>query len=335
MARSPNRTESVYFLGAGFSKAFGLPNTAELLTEAHNLASENQHWGISKNLNARLLEAYKYFYPDEGSNFRPPVGDFFTVLSTYMDVGEGLPQGFSDSKLLDELKFVIANIICNRLKHVDENLKDNHEQLDAIIQPGNTVITSNWDYLIERACVQRNVPFRLRRGESGSALTILKLHGSIDWTLKDNSKKPWGKSNYYSLYDLIAEVSRHKNISGDKIGRCLAIETPTRGYQLVKGATSHPYMLTMARGKSESIAPLQEIWVDAYSALSRASSLEIIGYSLPDDDVEIRTLLRAGVRRGSRFPKVSVVNPAPDVHVRVRQQIHSKISSNYASVSCL
>ena|SRR6266404_4097993 len=81
MAKSPARNRLVYFLGAGFSKAFGLPNTAELLTEVHALSEGNKHWGVSQQMASRLEKAYKYFYPHEGTNFRPQVGDFFMVLS--------------------------------------------------------------------------------------------------------------------------------------------------------------------------------------------------------------------------------------------------------------
>ena len=91
-------------------------------------------------------------------------------------------------------------------------------------------------------------------------------------------------------------------------------------------------MLTMARGKSDLLEPLMPIWTDAYRALSSAKELHIIGYSMPDDDTEIRTLLRAGYERGSANPKVIVRNPAPDVHVRIRTQITNNILSDYSPV---
>ena len=57
-------------------------------------------------------------------------------------------------------------------------------------------------------------------------------------------------------------------------------------------------MITMARGKAGDLGPLRDVWRDAYGAVSRAQRLEIVGYSMPPDDIEIRTLLRAGVLRG-------------------------------------
>ena len=68
----PQRTRTVYFLGAGFSRAFGLPNTAELLSEVHRLA-ESRNLTIGR----KLTDAYTYFYPEEADTFIPNVVDFF------------------------------------------------------------------------------------------------------------------------------------------------------------------------------------------------------------------------------------------------------------------
>lgn len=60
MARAPTRKRETVFLGAGFSRSVGLPNTAELLTEVDKLAERE---GLV--LRDHLQEAYRYFYPEE------------------------------------------------------------------------------------------------------------------------------------------------------------------------------------------------------------------------------------------------------------------------------
>jgi hypothetical protein len=91
-------------------------------------------------------------------------------------------------------------------------------------------------------------------------------------------------------------------------------------------------MVTMARGKAGDLGPLQEVWRDAYSAISRASRLEIVGYSLPDDDIEIRTLLRSAIQRGSGPSTLVTRNPAPDVHERVWRFLDRSATPNYQSI---
>ena len=94
-------------------------------------------------------------------------------------------------------------------------------------------------------------------------------------------------------------------------------------------------MVTMARGKAGDLGPLRDVWRDAYGAVSRARRLEVVGYSMPPDDIEIRTLLRAGVQRGDALDEVVVRNPAPDVHIRVRQFLDRDVASEYRGITAV
>ena len=81
------------------------------------------------------------------------------------------------------------------------------------------------------------------------------------------------------------------------------------------------------------------MWEDAYYALSATRHLQIIGYSMPADGIEIRTLLRAGIARGSRRLKdprgagaqVTVMNPDTQVHIRVRTLVSRAAVSDYGA----
>jgi hypothetical protein len=117
--------------------------------------------------------------------------------------------------------------------------------------------------------------------------------------------------------------------------RTRALEDWGQAWSRISSRTEEPYVVTMARGKSGELGPLLDIWREAYEALSRAKRLEIVGYSLPDDDIEIRTLLRAAVRRGSGPSKIVVRNPAPDVHVRVRRFLRRAVESDYLPVDAI
>jgi hypothetical protein len=95
-----------------------------------------------------------------------------------------------------------------------------------------------------------------------------------------------------------------------------------------------PLMATMAVGKNSSIGALAELWDDAYWALSRAHSLDIVGYSFPIDDLELRTLIRTASRRPGEATlddglKLTVRNPSPEAHERARSYLGSTIKSDY------
>ena len=103
----------------------------------------------------------------------------------------------------------------------------------------------------------------------------------------------------------------------------------SRSWQFIKARTRRPLMVMMSQGKTTDFAPIKQTWHDAYHALSATRELRIIGYSLPPDDIEIRTLLRAGVSRGAQNARVTVMNPEPGVHVRVRTFVARNASSDY------
>src|SRR2546423_5813877 len=143
----PKRTRSVYFLGAGFSRAIGLPNTAELLHKVHELADAKGLTG----LNRRLREAYEYFYPEESDTFLPDVVDFFSVLRAYEDVSGSrdggtprFPGGFKHPGLLTELRLAVVRLLCEGVRQIDVP-SSGWPILEDMLKPGNVVITSNWD----------------------------------------------------------------------------------------------------------------------------------------------------------------------------------------------
>jgi hypothetical protein len=159
-APTPAKNRNVYFVGAGLSKALGLPNTAELLTEVLKLAARSSRWRVTEKLPRRIDDAFKYFYPDAANKgYRPDVVDFFSALRTYIDVGAGFPGGFKDApELFRALKFALAQLLIDAVRDIDGALRRGHPYLNQIVQPGNVVVTSNWDLVLERYAALHNVP---------------------------------------------------------------------------------------------------------------------------------------------------------------------------------
>ncbi len=332
----PERNRQVYFVGAGLSKALGLPNTAELLTGVLALAKRSKRWKTTERLPQRIDDAFKHFYPDAtNKGYRPDVVDFFSALRTYIDVGAGFRGGFKEApELFRSLKFAIAQLLVEAIREIDQKLAAGHPYLDEVVQPGNIVVTSNWDLVLERYAAIHNVPLRLV-GYDKNDFVLLKLHGSIDWCANARRRRPYGDTSYASLRQRMNGSSQYrmKLPAGDQeLIRIRALERWTAAWSRISSRAIDLHMVTMARGKTGDLGPLQEIWRDAYSALSRASRLEIVGYSLPDDDVEIRTLLRTSIKRGEGLGKLVTRNPAPDVHERVWRLLSRSALPDYQGV---
>lgn len=318
----------------------GLPNTAMLLDGVLALAGESKRWQ-REDLQGRLRQAFEYFYPDAvHEGYMPDVVDFFSALRTYLDVGAGLPGGFADAPhLYRALKIAIANLLIRKLGRCERVLDNGHPYLDEIVQPGNVVVTSNWDVLIERYAQLREVPVRLSGTGEPDELAVLKLHGSLDWCIGAHMKRAGNRTHYAQLTERLftERLYKPKIPAASKrqgmVLRSRALENWSSAWRLVSGGATEPHIVTMARGKAGDLGPLRQVWRDAYGAISRARQLEIVGYSMPPDDIEIRTLLRAGVQRGNDLDEVMVKNPSPDVHVRVRQYLDRDIDSDYRGIS--
>ena len=247
----PVRTRNVFFLGAGFSRALGLPNTAELLTEVHNLAK-------ARNLliGRRLREAYKYFYPEEATTFVPDVVDFFSVLRAYEDISvgkDGAPRfagGFRDHTLLTDLRFIVVRLLCEQLRAIPIP-NGGWPSVDAILQPGNVIVTSNWDLFVEWYATRRNIRLRLGGAPHDATLTLIKLHGSVDWTEPGFRNTGYPNADYSALRELQNSTPPYAiGIKADDMLRIRAVENMGRSWQFIKARTKRPHMVMMAQGKT-------------------------------------------------------------------------------------
>jgi len=337
----PPRDKAVYFVGAGLSSAFGLPNTPSLITEAVSFSRLlRASWLAEEDFAAKLTRAFRFFYPDAmHAGFQPDVVDFFSTLRTYLDVGAGLVgTGFTDAPdLYRLLRRAISHLLIDRTRRLNVNDFAAHEYLTEMVSPGNAIITSNWDFLIEYFARLNGIPLRLTsrsRVFPENEVTLIKLHGSVDWCQVGSRVPLYDDGDYIALNDLQNGARRRQHAMPTGPEDILRVRTVSmkNAWTRIKTRSREPYIVTMATGKADDLGPLRENWRDTYRALSRAQRLDIVGYSMPSDDVEIRTILRTGLQRGDHHPIVTVRNPAPDVHYRVRNLLQRSARSRYVPI---
>lgn len=280
-------------------------------------------------IDRHLRDAYRYFYPEESTTFIPEVVDFFSVLRANEDVSQGMPGAFEHTPLLSDLRLAIVRILCDRLRSIA--IPDGGwRHVERIVRPGNVIITSNWDLLVEWYAACRGIPLRLGGSLDNDVVTLIKLHGSVDWTARAYWLGTASVREFAVLRELQnGRAARRIDLGLDDVLRIRAVEAMSRSWQFIKARTRRPLMVKMSQGKTTDFAPIKGMWSDAYHALSASRHVELLGYSLPPDDIEIRTLLRAGVSRGPRQARVTVRNPEPGVHVRVRTFVSRAAISDY------
>jgi hypothetical protein len=101
-----------------------------LLDGVIELSQTSPRWK-TESLEQRLDRAFRFFYPDAvNAGYRPDVVDFFSALRTYLDVGAGLPGGFTDAPhLYRSLKSAIAHLLIIRLRACNKTLREGHSYL--------------------------------------------------------------------------------------------------------------------------------------------------------------------------------------------------------------
>jgi len=306
-ARKRPKRLRVFIVGAGMSAACGIPVAKDLLRAAmFHLAESKQDRANHIN------ELLKYLYPAFDPDLRnyPNIEDFLNLLEMAIRFNS---EEFIKSDLWPKAK--LSMVRRSTLKAVTDFLwhkMQNKERFQTIrefvgqaVKRGDVIITFNWDVSVEHALhLHPDEPSfdYLFKPENGDVdVFLLKPHGSIDWFRRKQLP------------------SRTKDKDVIKLDETLCV-FPFFDFKRNPSLSSKPPVIVPPiSSKDFSEIFLKKTWASVYKAVSRASELHIIGYSLPQEDQFSRLVLRRAIRnnllrakRKQKFPlRVTVVNPDP------------------------
>ena len=159
---------------------------------------------------------------------------------------------------------------------------------DAKPRANNTFVSFNYDLLLEEALIAAGVGFDygsalIPCGQSeashGSApVSVLKLHGSVNWASSEHGKQIEVHSDYTSLRT---------------VGKVPVLLPPTWR----KDFSKH----------------FADIWAKAVAAIRNATRICVIGFSMPETDVHFRYLLSAGLQDNISLRRIVFIDPSPEV----------------------
>lgn len=320
----------VFFIGAGASKQDGFPLTNELRhgiawairdRDRHfqELAEHLRHiyYVDSEKLkeSAEVWNGLRKAACDSGSECRqmPDVIDMLSTLDWIIreqsSFGPGLERSNAEKSSsidnLPQVRDLVVQALCHSFVKYrsPENASTTKNFID-LIGPADSLITTNWDLLLDAARHNRfgtkpedyvttgNVVLEDGDGVSGETEgrptlrpKLLKLHGSLSWRYCQRCQR--------------LEINPLEYVAGDRERECLC----TYKYSEL--------MVTPGFVREYRNVHLLTIWREALVALATASHWIFIGYSLPADDVGVRTLLlkarcvREDLKRTA--PRVTVV----------------------------
>ena len=322
--KSTKPQRRVMIFGAGVSASCGIAVAKDILREAIS------HLGQKDSVEAdRVHKLLKYLYPGfqrPALNY-PNIEDFLNLLemAKLFNSEEFLESSLWPKEKLDEVEHLtlkaVTDYIWERMRGL-EGMGAMRSFVRNFVRANDTFITFNWDLTLERALWDDSdgMAFWYTYPPSSSepSVTLLKPHGSIDWFEK--LRFPKGKIKRGIVQSL-----------DDKV----AVFTRFNFADIPKMADSTPVIVPPVSTKEFSYEVLRRTWVHVYRAVSNATHLSILGYSLPKEDQFARLVLgralrsnRLKVERKQKRPlHVQVINPDEGTEMTFRRLLGSDVGS--------
>lgn len=309
----------IFVLGAGFSKAAGLPLASELWPQIYERATFK--YSTSSQFHRDLEDYRKYKFQCEGIdvavdqiNFE----DFMRVL----DIEHFLGLRGSDTWSVDGNEgTVITKTLIGEILTINTppiaRIPKLYLEFASQLQPDDYVLSFNYDTLLENALDAIDKPYRLfpnryssvTQGagivdDSKEEVVLLKMHGSINWfdrthhleleaerqrlgVTTPGPNHPVFCSQQPLSIARILDGPRHPGDPLDQMYRVLDIQELYRRDLFL----SPPWMLTPSSVKLLYSNKLKDFWNGLGKAGILNFGLCIIGYSLPEHDEYARQVL--------------------------------------------
>lgn len=179
-----------------------------------------------------------------------------------------------------------------------------------------SVITFNYDIALDYALDQESIEIDYRLGEAVRGIKVLKLHGSLNWSFRDNESKvvAWPIRLIVSKFTFPPQLpGRYKLYHHLPVTSVLP-----KLHSLSESYSSEPFIVPPTWNKAEHNKGLELVWAAAATELESAEFIYIIGYSLPSTDTFFHYLYALGTV-GSPFERICIYNPDGKVHQRFRE----------------
>lgn len=327
---------TVLFTGAGASKAIGYPLTRELLPRILERLEREQLFentvGEKKGgQDRKTLEGYiRGLLPGleilrQSESQLPLITDLFSLVDYSLENNNALPIG-SDGVLQDCRNLLVHAIADVLLDDFEEDWDDSdpiqrqqQKTLEALAKwylnqdSQVSLVTTNYDIGLEYELCNRMQQKGIKRvvdlgfdwrdpgsGDQqfrpeGASLRAFKLHGSLD-----QLRCPLCGFVYYNEFGTIVHQAFAEESNDENTCHCQT--APRLQVNIVS-----PSFVRDIRD-----ANLLSVWRSALEALRTASRWVIAGYSLPPEDLAIRSLLIRAYAAAPKKPDVAVVQHGKD-----------------------
>jgi len=291
----------VYILGSGASAGYDKSNvglhspTAKDFFQKFMYLIDNNYLERDQFKNLfDFLRKYYFFGESSLRNEELDIEEVLTILDLEPD----------DSEFQQARNELIEMIFLTLNKILYGERCPYHKKLAENLEPSDTVITFNWDLLLDNVLAENaNINYsghfarfyrngRWCNNNMYTGVKLLKLHGSLNWMFCKSCRR-----NY--CYILSGKVGADQIVNPeDPRTKC-----PQCARQM------KPIIIPPTLAKQYKNELLDELWQEALVKLKDADEIIIIGYSLPVTDFKAKWLFMKSVAmRQNQLNKLTVVD---------------------------
>jgi len=320
--------ERLYVIGAGASFTSGLPTLKTLTRDlCESLVGEER-----AILLAAILESFgKPLRPNDSLDFEELLNRLEPrALFCLEDTGLGGQDSFRQKAYRLALRALREFVREKCILVADQETP--YDRLVRSLKDGSTIVSFNWDVLLEHAFYRAKRAFSYLPGKNspaGSSI-ILKPHGSINWfalldrellalDLSGNLDALGGDLTYYMLYlkEPLGQINLGQSspFLKDALSPVPAIVPPSATKVLSVGGEPRDGWVQAGHDRV-----MKRTWSTFKTALDNAEELVVIGYSLPGTDAaSIELFKHFAVEQGKvRKRRVLLVEPNGKIRERYK-----------------
>ena len=298
-------SNTVVIFGAGATKACGGPLTNEILGQAFEPKVRRE---IEREYYIDLLDRFlveNFFLSPQQAKRKdadyPALPLLLSLVDTAIDRNQPMGPEWSVEKLRQvrrALQYMVFALLEFRLRHLPHNYyRDLLRHLDPAANAPPVIISLNYDDIVDNAMIWHSSGLP----DYGCSITterynqlphygkLLKIHGSLNWSYcpgcnrLDLGVSESGRSTIKLLDELYQANSLEERYS------CQGFACPRCSTHV------EPILITPTHLKDYRNPHVAQVWMLAEEALRNAQRVFIIGYSLPDDDLDVIYLLKRGL----------------------------------------
>lgn len=307
-------TRGAEFVTSEDKRACVPPLNADFFTQLQRVQADN----LQPEVDAVMRDVIESF----GANFNLTLEEYFTHIEALLKGGALLTSSskkYSAARLKEKRRNLLDGLSAVLEESADVTKKTSpavihrchyHDALVAALSPPDTIISFNYDCVIDHALRSSDRPVwsakygygfpKPARIDGGTAsawsspnapttqndtIRLLELHGSLNWqALPSDDDKPI------------------------KFRQKLYKQHGSKAYEIIP-----PEFL-----KEIQRQPFETIWTRAASALRSAHVLALVGFSFPPTDQLVEALFRMALEDNKSLKRLIIVNPSSDHRRRIR-----------------